>query len=94
MTSSLHELLKVIQEEAEAIAARRVPQGVTLEGIFSEVIGQTMKEIKAGANSDDFADLVVINLLIRAGQEGFHATEVQGFVQTLVSDLEDEGEEA
>ena len=42
-----------------------------------------MREVKMGADSDDFADMVILNFVTNAARAGCSASEIRSFVRFL-----------
>lgn len=79
MTSSLTDFVRAIRAEAEDIKKKNTDSRVSPNSIFAEAIHKTLIEIKNGANSGEFADLVVINFIIQAAKEGYSSQEIKTF---------------
>lgn len=96
--SSLSDFIKAIRSEAEEIKSRNADSRVSLEAIFADAIQKTLVEIKQGADSRAFPDLVVINFIIKAAQEKYAAPDIKAFADSFTDqhdmsyseDLEDE----
>lgn len=84
--SRLDNLISAILEEAEKVNKSEEDSRVHLTILLVRAIEKTMTEIKRGANSEDFQDLTVINLIIMGAQEGYHTTEMRAFVSELKND--------
>jgi hypothetical protein len=83
--SSLVDLVELIRSRAEEILEYSHDDRTPLEELFEKSIKKTMDDIKRGANSDDFADLVVITMIIEAAKEGYSASRIKKFVDFLAS---------
>jgi hypothetical protein len=81
--SSLIDLIQYIQNEADTLDKRNGEARIPLTSLFQTSINKTMEEIKLGANSIDFPDFVVINLIINAAQAGYSVLEIKVFVDSL-----------
>lgn len=46
-----------------------------------------MEDIRCGADFDEFADLAVLNLIVRGDEEGYSSKEIQIFVRSLQNDF-------
>ena len=46
-------------------------------------MSQAMREVKMGADSDDFADMVILNFVTNAARAGCSAEEIRTFVRFL-----------
>lgn len=90
--SSIHDLMRILRDEANFVAKskKHIDSRTPIVMLFRSVIDQTNTEIANGANSEDFAELVVINLIIAAAKEGHSSTEIKKFVAMLNEDLEEE----
>lgn len=83
--SSFDELLKTIRSKSVLIATESDGR-IELGALFLRAIRQTMMEIHRGAESDDFADLVIVNLIILGAKEGYKVSEIKGFIEQLKSE--------
>lgn len=81
--SSLSDFVKAIKSEAEDIKQRNTDTRVPTEVIFADAIHKTLVEIKQGADSREFPDLVVINFIIQAAREGYSAKEIKDFADAF-----------
>lgn len=88
--SRLHDLIGAILQEADRINQSEEDPRVDLSLLLIRSIEKTMVEIKRGANSDDFQDLTVINLIIMGSDEEYTADEMRVFIQDLKTDAEPE----
>lgn len=82
--SSLEELVKLLRDSAASISEKNEDTRVSRHALFREAIDETMQEIKAGAPSEDFADLVVINFIVNAFQAHYTVAEIKSFMDLLV----------
>ena len=83
--SSFDELLKTICSKSVLIATESDGR-IELGTLFLRAIRQTMMEIHRGAESDDFADLVIVNLIILGAKEGYKVSEIKDFIEQLKSE--------
>ena len=83
--SSFDELLKTIRSKSVLIAMESDGR-IELGALFLRAIRQTMMEIHRGAESDDFADLVIVNLIILGAKEGYKVSEIKDFIEQLKSE--------
>jgi len=83
--SSFDELLKTIRSKSVLIATESDGR-IELGTLFLRAIRQTMMEIHRGAESDDFADLVIVNLIILGAKEGYKVSEIKDFIEQLKSE--------
>lgn len=83
--SSFDELLKTIRSKSVLITAE-LDGRIELGALFLRAIRQTMVEIHRGAESDDFADLVIVNLIILGAKEGYKVSEIKDFIEQLKSE--------
>ena len=83
--SSFDELLKTIRSKSVLIATESDGR-IELGALFLRAIRQTMIEIHRGAESDDFADLVIVNLIILGAKEGYKVSEIKDFIEQLKSE--------
>lgn len=89
--ASLNDLIDAIRSRSSLINEELNDDRVDLGDLFIKSIRKTMKEIRHGANSDDFSELVVVNLIIMGSNEGYTSEEMKDFVMNLKSDNEDPG---
>lgn len=82
---SLNDLIDAIRSRSALINHELNDNRVDLGELFMKSIRKTMKEIRHGANSDDFSELVVVNLIIMGSNEGYSAEEMKDFVMDLKS---------
>lgn len=54
-----------------------------LDRVFELSVSQAMREVKMGADSDDFADMVILNFVTNAARAGCSASEIRSFVRFL-----------
>ena len=54
-----------------------------LDRVFERSVSQAMREVKMGADSDDFADMVVMDFVVNAARAGYSAEEIRAFVHFL-----------
>lgn len=83
--SSFDELLKTIRSKSVLISTESDGR-IELGALFLRAIRQTMMEIHRGAESDDFADLVIVNLIILGAKEGYKVSEIKDFIEQLKSE--------
>ena len=83
--SSFDELLKTIRSKSVLITTESDGR-IELGALFLRAIRQTMMEIHRGAESDDFADLVIVNLIILGAKEGYKVSEIKDFIEQLKSE--------
>lgn len=87
MSRNIGALIAAIKEEAQQVTEARAQEATEteeeLQGILADSIQLTLKEIKEGANSEEFKDLTVINFLIQADDAGYSPEVIRGFVQDL-----------
>lgn len=76
----LSAFIELLERESEGVTESH---GKSLEEIFESAVDQTMREIKFGANSDDFKDLVVVNFVVAAAKNGYATDEIHNFVMKL-----------
>lgn len=89
--SKLVSLISAIKVEVDRINQSETDTRTPLASLLIRSIDKTMIEIKRGANSDEFPDLTIINLIIMGAQEQYTAAEMRGFIEELkpVSDPDD-----
>lgn len=78
--SSTSHLLSIIQQRSREINKGFNIHRPSIEEIFENAIRKTIIEIKLGANSEDFPDLAIINLLIDAAKADYSNKEIKEFV--------------
>lgn len=54
-----------------------------LDRVFGRSVSQAMREVKMGADSDDFADMVIVDFVVNAARAGYSAGEIRSFVRFL-----------
>jgi len=54
-----------------------------LDRVFELSVSQAMREVKMGADSDDFADMVILNFVTNAARAGCSAEEIRTCVRFL-----------
>lgn len=54
-----------------------------LDRVFELSVSQAMREVKMGADSDDFSDMVILNFVTNAARAGCSAEEIRAFVRFL-----------
>lgn len=84
--STFNQLIDVIRSKAVLLEQENNDDRLDLGLLFIKSIQKTVREIREGANTDDFADLTVINLIIMGANEGYEADEMRSFIQKLKSD--------
>lgn len=84
--SSLNDLIDAIRSRSALINEGLDDNRADLGDLFIKSIRKTMKEIRHGADSDDFSELVVVNLIIMGSNEGYSSEEMKDFVMNLKSD--------
>lgn len=90
--SKLVSLISAIKSEVDRINQSETDVRTPLASLLIRSIDKTMIEIKRGADSEDFPDLTIINLIIMGAQEGYTAGEMRGFIDELKPDSDpDEG---
>lgn len=88
--SRLDNLVNAILEEAERVNKAEEDPRVHLTVLLVRAIERTMLEIKRGADSEDFQDLAVINLIIMGAQENYTTAEMGAFVRELKNEDPDD----
>lgn len=85
MTGQIDVLLDALKGEVDRISTQRAAEDKTeeLSELLVDSIHQTLKEIKMGANSEDFQDLTVINFVVSADDAGYSSETIRSFVQGL-----------
>ena len=88
MPSRLGDLVGAILQEAARINQSEEDTRTELSVLLIRAIEKTMVEIKRGANSEDFQDHTVINLIIMGASEDYTADEMKLFIADLKSEEE------
>ena len=88
-SNSFQDLVNVIRSKS-ALISDRVDDREDLGVLFMKSLRETVVEIQNGANSEEFADLTVINLIILGDKEGYSAEEMREFIKDLKSDDDSE----
>lgn len=101
--AGLNELLSYIKDKATSMPEHHEEGQGPLFMLFEEAVQQTMREIKHGAPSDEFAELVVINFIISAASDGYPRDTIRSFMADVVrleprqadgdADLEDDSDD-
>jgi hypothetical protein len=86
--SKLVSLISAIKVEVDRINQSETDNRTPLASLLIRSIDKTMIEIKRGADSDDFPDLTIINLIIMGAQEQYTAAEMRGFIEELKPDAD------
>lgn len=90
MTSnSFNNLIDVIRAKSILIS-ENTDEREDLGVLFMKSLKKTVIEIQNGANSDEFSELTVINLIILGHEEGYTAEEMRWFVEKLKAPENDE----
>lgn len=85
--STLSDLIDAIRSKAVLLDQENNDDRLDLGALFMKAIQKTVREITKGADTDSFADLTVINLIIMGAEEGYGADEMRVFINELkVSD--------
>lgn len=94
--SSLNDLFTVIVSRSYELS-KKEDNRMPLTILFRKAIKKTMKEMRYGEKrdlkldlSDDFSDLVVINLIIMGAEESYTADEMRGFILSLKNNDEED----
>lgn len=90
--SRLNDLVTAIREEAARIDHDEQDSRLDMSVLLIRSIEKTMVEIKRGANSEDFQDLTVINLIIMGAQEKYTTDEMRRFINELKTEEDSEHE--
>lgn len=85
--NSLNDLIDVLRSKSALIESKndvsdeREDFGV----LFMKALKKTVIEIQRGSDTDDFAELTIVNLIIMSDKEGYSSDEINNFVQQLKS---------
>lgn len=91
-SDSFSDLIDAIRAKSILIS-QNTDEREDLGVLFMKALKKTVIEIQNGANSDEFSDLTVVNLIILGDKEGYSADEMREFIQELKSPDDDEEEE-
>jgi len=86
-SDSFHDLINVILTKS-ALISQKTDDREDLGVLFMKALKKTVIEVQNGANSDEFSDLTVINLIILGDKEGYSAEEMRFFIEELKSSEE------
>lgn len=84
--SGLNDLISTIRSRSALISEEFSDNRTDLSELFIRSIKKTLREIHHGADSDDFSDLVVVNLIMMGAETGYSADEMRVFVLALKAD--------
>lgn len=92
--SSFNQLIDVIRSKS-ALINQESDDRTDLGVLFMQAVKKTVHEITEGADTYDFSDLTVVNLIIMGANEGYDASEMREFIHKLKFDesLNDELED-
>lgn len=85
--STLGQLLAEIQARADEIASNDGKGKRPLVTLLIMAFLDAMEDIKHGGEFDEFADLAILNLIVRGAEEGYSNEEIHAFVRSLQRDL-------
>lgn len=91
-SNSFQDLVNVIRSKS-ALISDKADDREDLGVLFMKSLRKTVVEIQNGANSEEFADLTVINLIILGDKEGYSAEEMREFIEDLKNDNDGEEED-
>jgi len=80
--STLSQLLLEIQRRAAEVLDP-LDTRTGLDTLFIQAITKALEDIKRGADSDEFQELSVVNLLLEASDAGYSHQEIGDFVRAL-----------
>ena len=85
MGTPIADLYAALQSEVDRVVHEQeaADKSDELSEVLLATIRETLGQIKLGADSDEFAELTIINFIIRASDEGYTPLEIKNFVQTL-----------
>lgn len=83
MASTITDFIKLIRHEAEQLSSKNVETRVPFTSVLVDSIKTTIEDIKLGADSDSFRELVMLDFLLRAHHAGYSTEEIAGFVEEL-----------
>jgi len=83
--AKIDSLLSALQGEVQRITDEKasLDRSEELAEVFLEAIHKTLRDIKLGADSDDFPDLTVINFVLLAAEKEFDVRSISSFVKAL-----------
>lgn len=88
MASTITDFIKLIRHEAEQLGSKKVDTRPPFTSLLVDAIRDTIEEIKLGADSDSFRELVMLDFLLRADRAGYSTAEISGFVAELTESNE------
>lgn len=91
-SNSFQDLVNVIRSKS-ALISDKVDEREDLGVLFMRSLRKTVVDIQNGANSEEFADLTVINLIILGDKEGYSPEEMREFIEDLKNDDENDDED-
>lgn len=91
-SNSFQDLVNVIRSKS-ALISEKVDDREDLGVLFMRSLRKTVVDIQNGANSEEFADLTVINLIILGDKEGYSPEEMREFIEDLKNDDENDEDE-
>lgn len=81
--SSITDLVEAIKAEAVKSINSSKDERLPLEDIFEKSLRQTLREIKFGADSRNFPELVIINFIISSSKNGYEAYEIRDVLESI-----------
>lgn len=83
--ADLGDLMAALKGEIDRISSSRAAdvKSDELSGILLLSIHSTLRDIKQGANSDEFQDLTVLNFVVSADAAGYSKDSIQSYVREL-----------
>lgn len=87
-SNSFNELINVILSKA-VLVSETEDSRKDMGELFMKALKNTTIEVQKGADSDQFAELTIINLIVLGDKEGYSAEEMRGFIEKLKADDED-----
>lgn len=83
--STLGQLFEEINARAREISSEDVNGRTPLITLLLMSFMDAMEDIRVGGEFDEFADLAILNVIIRGNEEGYSHEELQSFVRSLQS---------
>lgn len=83
MATNITDFIRMIRQEADQLSARQVETRTPFASLLVASIRTTIEDIKLGADSDSFRELVMLDFLLRAHQAGYSSEEIGRFVEEL-----------
>lgn len=85
MSTPITDLMVALRGEVDRIVEKKAVEDKSeeLSEILLDSIHKTLREIKMGANSDEFQDLTVVNFVLTADNAGYPVDSIKSFIHEL-----------